>query len=147
MGGNSYGYDNGYSRMSSSDKMMNELQMMMDAGAFIVQAHPYREEHYIDHIRLFRTRHRRDEHITHLNGFLSVYRTVETVRKDFASFSRYSLWGLLVKGNGYTVPEHPIGHSLTPCMVCVLKPSLLSSLFISDIAMPPPGIAYEPDHE
>ena len=29
-GGNSYGYDNGYSRMSSSDKMMNELQMMMD---------------------------------------------------------------------------------------------------------------------
>ena len=30
MCGNSYGYDNGYSRMSSSDKMMNELQMMMD---------------------------------------------------------------------------------------------------------------------
>ena len=29
-GGNSYGYDNGYSRMSSSDKMMHELQMMMD---------------------------------------------------------------------------------------------------------------------
>lgn len=29
-GGNSYGYDNGYSRMSSTDKMMSELQMMMD---------------------------------------------------------------------------------------------------------------------
>lgn len=29
-GGNSYGYDNGYSRMSSTDKMMHELQMMMD---------------------------------------------------------------------------------------------------------------------
>lgn len=29
-GGNSYGYDNGYSRMSSSDRMMNELQIMMD---------------------------------------------------------------------------------------------------------------------
>lgn len=26
----SYGYDNGYSRMSSTDKMMDELQMMMD---------------------------------------------------------------------------------------------------------------------
>ena len=25
-----YGYDNSYSRMSSTDKMMNELQMMMD---------------------------------------------------------------------------------------------------------------------
>lgn len=31
MGGRgNYAYDNGYSRMSSSDKMMNELQMMMD---------------------------------------------------------------------------------------------------------------------
>ena len=30
-----------------------ELPFMMDAGAFIVQAHPYREAHYIDHIRLF----------------------------------------------------------------------------------------------
>ena len=29
-GGNNYGYDNGYSRMSSSDKMVNELQMMME---------------------------------------------------------------------------------------------------------------------
>ena len=25
----------------------------MEAGAFVVQAHPYREAHYIDHIRLF----------------------------------------------------------------------------------------------
>ena len=32
-GGNSYGYDNGYSRMSSSDKMMHELQMMMDESS------------------------------------------------------------------------------------------------------------------
>ena len=32
-GGNSYGYDSGYSRMSSSDKMMNELQMMMDESS------------------------------------------------------------------------------------------------------------------
>ena len=30
-----------------------ELQYMMEKGAFIVQAHPYREAHYIDHIRLF----------------------------------------------------------------------------------------------
>ena len=31
MGGRgNYAYDDGYSRMSSSDKMMNELQMMMD---------------------------------------------------------------------------------------------------------------------
>ena len=29
------------------------LTLMRDAGAFIVQAHPYREERYIDHIRLF----------------------------------------------------------------------------------------------
>ena len=28
--GNNYSYDNGYSRMSSTDKMMSELQMMMD---------------------------------------------------------------------------------------------------------------------
>ena len=26
---------------------------MMEAGAFVIQAHPYREAHYIDHIRLF----------------------------------------------------------------------------------------------
>lgn len=30
-----------------------ELACLMDAGAFIIQAHPYREAHYIDHIRLF----------------------------------------------------------------------------------------------
>ena len=30
-----------------------ELSMMRDAGALIVQAHPYREDFYIDHIRLF----------------------------------------------------------------------------------------------
>ena len=30
MGGNNYSYDNGYSRMSPTDKMMTELQMMMD---------------------------------------------------------------------------------------------------------------------
>ena len=30
-----------------------ELSMMRDAGALIVQAHPYREDSYIDHIRLF----------------------------------------------------------------------------------------------
>ena len=29
------------------------LALWRDAGAFIVQAHPYREERYIDHIRLF----------------------------------------------------------------------------------------------
>ena len=34
MGGRgNYAYDNGYSRMSSSDKMMNELQMMMDESS------------------------------------------------------------------------------------------------------------------
>ena len=30
-----------------------ELAMMMEAGALVVQAHPYREDFYIDHIRLF----------------------------------------------------------------------------------------------
>lgn len=30
-----------------------ELKLMADAGAFIVQAHPYREASYIDHIRLY----------------------------------------------------------------------------------------------
>lgn len=30
-----------------------ELDFLMEAGAFVVQAHPYREAHYIDHIRLF----------------------------------------------------------------------------------------------
>ena len=30
-----------------------ELSLMMEEGAFIIQAHPYREAHYIDYIRLF----------------------------------------------------------------------------------------------
>ena len=30
-----------------------ELSLMMQEGALIIQAHPYREEFYIDHIRLF----------------------------------------------------------------------------------------------
>lgn len=30
-----------------------ELPFMAEAGAFVIQAHPYREAHYIDHIRLF----------------------------------------------------------------------------------------------
>ena len=30
-----------------------ELLMMRDDGAFIIQAHPYREAYYIDHIRLY----------------------------------------------------------------------------------------------
>ena len=34
-------------------KKSEELRFMMDQGAFVVQAHPYREAHYIDHIRLF----------------------------------------------------------------------------------------------
>ncbi len=34
-------------------KKTEELAFMMKAGAFVIQAHPYREEHYIDHIRLF----------------------------------------------------------------------------------------------
>ena len=29
------------------------LTLLAEAGAFIVQAHPYREDFYIDHIRLF----------------------------------------------------------------------------------------------
>jgi len=31
----------------------DELAYMMEEGAFVIQAHPYREAHYIDHIRLF----------------------------------------------------------------------------------------------
>lgn len=34
-------------------KKTDELPFMMEAGAFVIQAHPYREAHYIDHIRLF----------------------------------------------------------------------------------------------
>ena len=30
-----------------------ELAFMMDAGALVIQAHPFREAYYIDHIRLF----------------------------------------------------------------------------------------------
>ena len=30
-----------------------ELRLMMEAGALVIQAHPFREAHYIDHIRLF----------------------------------------------------------------------------------------------
>lgn len=34
-------------------KKSQELQLMRDAGALVIQAHPYREADYIDHIRLF----------------------------------------------------------------------------------------------
>lgn len=34
-------------------KKTDELAVLMDAGALVIQAHPYREAHYIDHIRLF----------------------------------------------------------------------------------------------
>ena len=34
-------------------KKTEELPYLMEAGAFVIQAHPYREAHYIDHIRLF----------------------------------------------------------------------------------------------
>ena len=34
-------------------KKSDELRLMRDEGAFIVQAHPFREAKYIDHIRLF----------------------------------------------------------------------------------------------
>lgn len=34
-------------------KKSEELRLMMNEGAFIVQAHPYREANYIDHICLF----------------------------------------------------------------------------------------------
>ena len=34
-------------------KKSAELQMMMDSGALVIQAHPFREASYIDHIRLF----------------------------------------------------------------------------------------------
>ena len=34
-------------------KKSEELPFMMEAGALVIQAHPYREAHYIDHIRLF----------------------------------------------------------------------------------------------
>lgn len=31
----------------------DELQLLMDSGALVIQAHPYREASYINHIRLF----------------------------------------------------------------------------------------------
>ena len=34
-------------------KKTDELAMIMETDALIIQAHPYREAHYIDHIRLF----------------------------------------------------------------------------------------------
>lgn len=34
-------------------KKIDELRLMMDSGALVVQAHPFREASYIDHIRLF----------------------------------------------------------------------------------------------
>lgn len=34
-------------------KKSDELTLMMESGALIIQAHPYREASYIDHIRLF----------------------------------------------------------------------------------------------
>jgi len=34
-------------------KKSEELTLMMEAGALIIQAHPYREASYIDHIRLY----------------------------------------------------------------------------------------------
>ena len=34
-------------------KKTEELPYLMEAGAFVIQAHPFREAHYIDHIRLF----------------------------------------------------------------------------------------------
>lgn len=34
-------------------KKSAQLSILIDAGALVIQAHPYREAHYIDHIRLF----------------------------------------------------------------------------------------------
>ena len=34
-------------------KKTDELNFMMENGALVIQAHPYREDYYIDHIRLF----------------------------------------------------------------------------------------------
>lgn len=34
-------------------KKTDELSLMMESGALIIQAHPFREAHYIDHIRLY----------------------------------------------------------------------------------------------
>ena len=34
-------------------KKSEELRYLMDSGALVIQAHPYREASYIDHIRLF----------------------------------------------------------------------------------------------
>jgi len=51
-----YGLDKGWYKAHPEILEMEkteELPYMMDAGAFVIQAHPYREAHYIDHIRLF----------------------------------------------------------------------------------------------
>ncbi len=51
-----YGLEKGWYRAHPEImdmKKSEELPYLMDAGAFVVQAHPYREAHYIDHIRLF----------------------------------------------------------------------------------------------
>ena len=51
-----YGLDKGWYKAHPEILDMNkkeELAFMMEAGAFVIQAHPYREANYIDHIRLF----------------------------------------------------------------------------------------------
>ena len=34
-------------------EIRTKLSLMMESGALVIQAHPFREAHYIDHIRLF----------------------------------------------------------------------------------------------
>ena len=51
-----YGLDKGwYLRHPEISEMekSSELTLMMDEGALIIQAHPFREARYIDHIRLY----------------------------------------------------------------------------------------------
>ena len=48
-------------------KKSDELAFMMEHGALIIQAHPYREASYIDHIRLF-PRHVHGVEVMNANG-------------------------------------------------------------------------------
>ena len=59
-------------------KKTEELPFLMQQGALVIQAHPFREEHYIDHIRLFPRNVHGTEVVNssqtdHMNDMASIY--------------------------------------------------------------------------
>lgn len=58
-------------------KKSEELALMREAGAFIVQAHPFREASYIDHIRLFPR---------HVDGVEVINASQQDLKNELAAF-------------------------------------------------------------